>query len=65
MARIELSAQARAHPLFPLLDYLVKSAHAQQAQLQSIKNSITKVESDCCDIKRVQLELEKLIKEFG
>ena len=47
---IDLSQQARADPLFPLLDYLVKSSHRQQKPVnyQALEN---------CKA--------KLVKEFG
>lgn len=65
MSRIEVSEHAKAHPLFPVLDFLVKSSINLQKQMDIVSNRVTKVENECSDIKEMQKELYKLIKEFG
>ena len=64
-SRIELTEHAKAHPLFPLLDFLVKSSLNHQKQLEALNTRVTTVEKECSDIKGVQKELQRMIKEFG
>ena len=63
--QIELSSQAKGHPLFPLLNYLVKSSHHQQKQLETTQNRIAKLENDISKVSEVQKELMQLIRDFG
>ena len=65
MSPIELSDQARRHALFPLLDFIVKSSHAQQKQMDSFSTKLIKVETDCSQIMEMQKELQRMIKNFG
>ena len=62
---IELSQQARAHPLFPLLDFLVKSTHRQQRLSENVDGRLSRLENELSSIKELQSELQKLVKEFG
>lgn len=63
--RITVSQQARGHPLFPTLDFLVRSAHSVQRQLDGISKRVASLESRCSSLVDTQKELEKLVKEFG
>ena len=63
--QFELSDQARRHALFPLLDFIVKSSHTQQKQMDGFSIRLLKVERDCSQIIETQKELEKMIKNFG
>ena len=65
MSSIELSDQARRHALFPLLDFIVKSSHSQQKQMDSYSTKLIKVETDCSQIMEMQKELQRMIKNFG
>ena len=64
-SQIKLAPQAKAHFLFPLLDYLVKTVHTQQNKLESIGNRLTKIESDVSTVVEMQKDLRKLMKEYG
>lgn len=63
--RIEITAQAKAHPLFPTLDYIIRTVRSNQTMLNTMTSTISKVEDTCSRIENVQKDLEKLIKEFG
>ena len=53
---IDLSQQARADPLFPLLDYLVKSSHRQQKPVENIDGRLSKLDSELSSIRELQSE---------
>lgn len=60
--RIELTPQARGHPLFPVIDFIARSVYEQRGSLDS---RLSKLERDVSSLISVQTELQKLVKEFG
>ena len=59
--RIRVSDDCRHHPLFPMLDFMIKqhSSHAQT--VSSLDGKLTEVKKDCDIIKKAQAELKMLI----
>ena len=64
-SQIKLHPQAKTHLLFPQLDYLVKTVHIQQKQLETINSQVLKLQSEASTIAGIQNDLRKLLKEFG
>ena len=63
--KIPVTQQAKTHPLFPMLDFLVRSTYSIHNQLDDIKKRLKAVEDNGTVANRVQKELEQLIREFG
>ena len=63
--RIEISQQARGHPLFPALDYIIRNVYSNQKKLESIDVKLSRVERACSELQETQKELNQLIKQFG
>ena len=61
--RIELSSQARAHTLFPLLDFIASKVAQQHQKFAVIESKQAKLENDLSEIKRVQEELQQLMQQ--
>ena len=63
--RIDITPQAKAHPLFPALDFIIRTVRDNQKKLETMNSRISRVEDVCSQIKEIQSDLEKLVKEYG
>ena len=61
---IDLTPQAKAHPLFPLLDYMARGIHNQNKKMLIVEEKQVKLEREISTVKRVQEELRQLMKEI-
>ena len=62
---IELTQQARAHPLFPVIDFVARSIHSQKMKIDAIVFRVSRLEEQCSEVIGIQKELQQLLKEFG
>lgn len=63
--RIDVTTHARAHPLFGMLDYLVRKSHTQSQQLEAVNTRLSKIENSINTITEVQKELKQLLKDYS
>lgn len=59
--RIDVSAQTRAHPLFGMLDYLVRKSHTTN---QRVDNQLTNMENKLNSVAEVQKELKQMLEKY-
>ena len=59
---IEVSQQARSHPLFPLLDFIARGVHSQGQKIVAIEAKQGKLEADMAVVKHIQEELMQLMQ---
>ena len=62
--RIELSAAARAHALFPIMDFIAAKTASQSQKFNVLEANQAKLEQDVTEIKRVLEELHRLALPF-
>ena len=58
---IEMTPQAKGHPLFPMLDFIACGIHSQNQRLSAMEVKISKLDSECQAVRRVQEELYQLM----
>ena len=61
--RIELSAAARAHALFPIMDFIAAKTGSQSQKFNALEANQAKLEQDVTEIKRVLEELHRLVQQ--
>ena len=61
--RIELSAAARAHALFPVMDFIAAKTASQSQKFNALEANQAKLEQDVTEIKRVLEELHRLVQQ--
>jgi hypothetical protein len=59
--RIDVSNATRNHPLFGMLDYVVRRSHSQTTELEAINKRLTKIEDTLKGVIEVQKELKQLM----
>ena len=60
---IEMTPQAKGHPLFPMLDFIACGIHSQNQRLSAMEVKISKLDSECQAVRRVQEELYQLMQQ--
>ena len=64
-ASVEISTQARSHPLFPVLDYIAKGVQIQSQRYSVLDRKLSKLEEETQHIKTVQEELRSLMQQVN
>ena len=60
---IRIDAQARGHPLFPILDYTARASIKQDQQLANMEQRLAGFETDIKKMQQMQKELNDLMKQ--